>query len=68
MYDGSVAVYNLQKKTDAPIFKSTAKSKHADPVWQVSSVAFDFSVHQDQCGNVSLYHIILVILGRMAER
>ncbi|TPX44808.1 hypothetical protein SeMB42_g03483 [Synchytrium endobioticum] len=36
LYDGSVAVYDLKKKTDAPIFKSTSKSKHADPVWQVS--------------------------------
>ncbi|RKO91389.1 WD40-repeat-containing domain protein, partial [Blyttiomyces helicus] len=36
LYDGTVLVYNIQKKTDAPIFKSTARQgKHTDPVWQV---------------------------------
>ncbi|KAI9017369.1 WD40-repeat-containing domain protein [Gaertneriomyces semiglobifer] len=34
-YDGSVAVYSLQEKTDGPIFKSSIQGKHADPVWQV---------------------------------
>jgi dynein intermediate chain 1 len=38
LYDGSVLVYNIQKKTDQPVFKSSNKgaSKHTDPVWQVS--------------------------------
>jgi hypothetical protein len=36
LYDGSVLVFNMQKKTDAPIFQSNAKGgKHTDPVWQV---------------------------------
>jgi len=33
---GSVAVYNLEDKTDKPIHQSTAKNgKHTDPVWEV---------------------------------
>ena len=37
LYDGSVLVYNLQKKTDTPILRSSSRDgKHADPVWQVS--------------------------------
>ncbi|KAI8622491.1 WD40-repeat-containing domain protein [Chytriomyces sp. MP71] len=36
LYDGSVLVYNMQKKMDGPLFKSNPKSgKHTDPVWQV---------------------------------
>jgi len=36
LYDGSVLVYNLQNKNDAPIYRSaTRESKHTDPVWQV---------------------------------
>ncbi|KAH6586463.1 hypothetical protein BASA50_000418 [Batrachochytrium salamandrivorans] len=36
LYDGSVVVYNIQKKIDTPIFKSTTKGgHHTDPVWQV---------------------------------
>lgn len=35
-YDGSVAVYNLKKKGQEPVYMSTAKTgKHTDPVWQV---------------------------------
>lgn len=38
LYDGSVLVYNIQKKTDLPVFRSGASGsgKHTDPVWQVS--------------------------------
>lgn len=38
LYDGGVLVYNIQAKTDQPVFKSSSKSggKHSDPVWQVS--------------------------------
>ncbi|KAJ3237051.1 cytoplasmic dynein with WD40 domain [Chytriomyces hyalinus] len=36
LYDGSVLVYNMQKKVDVASFKSNPKSgKHTDPVWQV---------------------------------
>ncbi|XP_033822328.1 dynein axonemal intermediate chain 1-like [Periophthalmus magnuspinnatus] len=35
-YDGSVAVFNLHVKGQAPLYKSTFRSgKHTDPVWQV---------------------------------
>lgn len=34
-YDGSVGVYNVEKRDD-PIHRCTAKNgKHTDPVWQV---------------------------------
>ncbi|KAI8913371.1 WD40-repeat-containing domain protein, partial [Gorgonomyces haynaldii] len=37
LYDGTVLVYNLQKKIDGPIYKSTSKGgRHTDPVWQVN--------------------------------
>lgn len=37
LYDGSVMVYNLQKKGEGPIYKSSSnKGKHMDPVWQVN--------------------------------
>ncbi|KAI8893857.1 WD40-repeat-containing domain protein [Globomyces pollinis-pini] len=36
LYDGSVLVYNIQKKTDQPVFKCNSKvGRHSDPVWQV---------------------------------
>lgn len=36
LYDGTVAVYNLQEKSKSPVFSSTPKTgKHTDPVWQV---------------------------------
>ena len=35
-YDGSVGVFDLKRKGNEPIFKSTHKhGKHSDPVWQV---------------------------------
>ncbi|XP_057269643.1 dynein axonemal intermediate chain 1 isoform X4 [Pezoporus wallicus] len=33
-YDGNVAIYNV-KATSQPSYKSCAKSKHTEPVWQV---------------------------------
>ena len=37
LYDGTVLVYNIQKKADVPLFKSTSKGgRHTDSVWQVS--------------------------------
>ncbi|KAJ3287592.1 cytoplasmic dynein with WD40 domain [Borealophlyctis nickersoniae] len=36
LYDGSVLVYDISKKSDGPIFKSSSRAgKHTDPVWQV---------------------------------
>ncbi|EGF81513.1 hypothetical protein BATDEDRAFT_34804 [Batrachochytrium dendrobatidis JAM81] len=41
LYDGSVSVYNIQKKVDTPIFKSTTKGgQHTDPVWQSNNAIF----------------------------
>jgi dynein intermediate chain 1 len=37
LYDGSVLVYNIQKKVDTPLYRSTNSiGRHTDPVWQVS--------------------------------
>ena len=45
LYDGNVAVYNLQKNNCSklsPVFKSDAKNgKHSDTVWQVKWVPDD---------------------------
>lgn len=36
LYDGSVVVFDVSKKTNIPLYQSTAKTgKHTDPVWQV---------------------------------
>ncbi|KAJ3217185.1 cytoplasmic dynein with WD40 domain [Clydaea vesicula] len=64
LYDGSVMIYNLQKKSEGPIFKSTtSKGKHTDPVWQVCWQKDDlddnanfFSVSSD--GRVSQWTLI----------
>ena len=36
LYDGNIAVYNLQKNVGVPNYQSDAKNgKHRDIVWQV---------------------------------
>jgi len=36
MYDGTVAVYDLARKTELPLYKSSTKTgKHTDPVWEI---------------------------------
>jgi len=36
MYDGTVAVYDLARKSELPLYKSSIKTgKHTDPVWEV---------------------------------
>lgn len=40
-YDGNVAIYNL-KATSQPSYKSCAKSKHTEPVWQVRVLFLSF--------------------------
>ena len=41
MYDGNIAVYNLQKNTGTPSYQSDAKNgKHRDIVWQVGTIFF----------------------------
>ena len=38
LYDGNIAVYNLQKNVGVPNYQSDAKNgKHRDIVWQVGS-------------------------------
>ena len=42
MYDGNIAVYNLQKNTGTPSYQSDAKNgKHRDIVWQVGTIFLD---------------------------
>jgi dynein intermediate chain 1 len=37
LYDGEVAVYNLQSKDVNPVYKSSSSlGKHVDPTWHVS--------------------------------
>ena len=37
LYDGTCMVFDVRRKVDKPIYKSTIKSgKHTDPVWQVT--------------------------------
>ena len=36
LYDGNIAIYNLQKNTGRPTYQSDARNgKHKDIVWQV---------------------------------
>ena len=36
-YDGNVAVFDVRRKEDAPLYASSVKTgKHTDPVWQIS--------------------------------
>jgi dynein intermediate chain 1 len=65
LYDGSVMVFNLQKKGEVPIYKSLSykPGKHTDPVWQVNWQADDldenanfFSVSSD--GRVSQWTLL----------
>lgn len=38
MYDGNIAVYNLQVNTTDPIYESSGMvGKHKDAVWEVRS-------------------------------
>lgn len=46
LYDGSVCVYDLSKKTEGPIFKSSVKNgKHTDPVWEIRWQNEDLDEH-----------------------
>lgn len=65
LYDGTVLVFNLQKKGESPIYKSLSNKpgKHTDPVWQVKWQADDldenanfFSVSSD--GRVSQWTLL----------
>ena len=61
LYDGTVCVYDVRSKGQAPIYQSTVKSgKHTDPVWEVCWQEEDlaknlnfFSVSSD--GRVTLW-------------
>ena len=44
LYDGNIAVYNLQKNVGVPNYQSDAKNgKHRDIVWQVMVVTLMMS-------------------------
>jgi hypothetical protein len=44
MYDGTVAVYDMEKHSKAPIYIADAKNgKHLDPVWVTNIGLFNFS-------------------------
>ena len=54
LFDGNVAVFNLQKRGTKPNYISTAKNgKHQDTVWQVI-----------RRGHLYYYHYILNIKSR----
>ncbi|KAJ3054495.1 cytoplasmic dynein with WD40 domain [Rhizophlyctis rosea] len=37
LYNGTVLVFDIRKKIDTPVFRSSSKAgKHTDPVWQVA--------------------------------
>lgn len=39
MHDGTIAVYDVRSRQEAPVLASTAETgKHADPVWKVGHV------------------------------
>ena len=66
LYDGTVAVYDVRSKKQAPIFHSTVKTgKHTDPVWEVCWQEEDlaknlnfFSISSD--GRVTLWTLAKV--------
>lgn len=35
LHDGSVVVFNIQKKGETPLYRSGSKGRHTEPVWQV---------------------------------
>ncbi|ORX84558.1 WD40 repeat-like protein [Anaeromyces robustus] len=46
MYDGTVAVYDLARKSELPLYKSSTKTgKHTDPVWEVKWQKDDLYEH-----------------------
>lgn len=69
LYDGSVAMYDLAKRRDDPLFRSAPKAgKHADPVWQVAWQGDDldensnfFSISSD--GRVTQWTLLKTELG-----
>ena len=59
LYDGNIAVYNLQKNVGVPNYQSDAKNgKHRDIVWQVGSIGVWTSYWQGL--NLKLFEISLI--------
>ena len=56
LYDGNIAVYNLQKNTGSPSYQSDAKNgKHRDIVWQVIiQMIASFEIIKDLCRSSGL--------------
>lgn len=62
MYDGNVAVYNLQVNPTDPIYISKGvNGKHSDVVWEV---IFSLNVSALQF----LYYIVFFIVDKMGTR
>ena len=57
LYDGNIAVYNLQKNVGVPNYQSDAKNgKHRDIVWQVGT-SYSLEKGQNFLGSVSVVKI-----------
>ena len=57
LYDGNIAVYNLQKNVGVPNYQSDAKNgKHRDIVWQVGTL-YSLEKGQNFLGSVSVIKI-----------
>ena len=72
LFDGNVAVFNLQKRGTKPDYISTAKNgKHQDAVWQViMRNQLLFSLYIKQISRFISYddHILILISGQMGQR
>ena len=63
LYDGNIAVYNLQKNVGVPNYQSDAKNgKHRDIVWQVGTL-YSLEKGQNFLGSVSVIKIPNIMYG-----
>ena len=63
LYDGNIAVYNLQKNVGVPNYQSDAKNgKHRDIVWQVGT-SYSLEKGQNFLGSVSVIKIPHIMYG-----
>ena len=63
LYDGNIAVYNLQKNVGVPNYQSDAKNgKHRDIVWQVGT-SYSLEKGQNFLGSVSVIKIPNIMYG-----
>ena len=63
LYDGNIAVYNLQKNVGVPNYQSDAKNgKHRDIVWQVGT-SYSLEKGQNILGGISVIKIPHIMYG-----